>query len=219
MIKIGWSRQALEATAVSLSLHSRRLAGLPPKLAPNRRTPPTLPSARIDSSSGHLADCPEAFHEMTVTEPMSSSRAKGSGAVLGVPIVEVDDPVAAVDALRATGRRSVGTAAHGGQPVGALDPTAPVALVVGNEARGLDDALAAQLDTVVTVPMPPLPGLAWQQVAPGDPAFAPLVLACLPPLRPSLALARPDVSLPFATPFGAIALLVAVSAPPATGFS
>ncbi len=76
-----------------------------------------------------------------------------AGAVLGVPIVEVDDPVAAVDALRATGRRSVGTAAHGGQPVGALDPTAPVALVVGNEARGLDDALAAQLDTVVTVPM------------------------------------------------------------------
>jgi TrmH family RNA methyltransferase len=76
-----------------------------------------------------------------------------AGAVLGVPIVELTDPVAAVDALRATGRRSVGTAAHGSQPVDALDPAGSIALVAGNEARGLDDALAAHLDTVVTVPM------------------------------------------------------------------
>ena len=76
-----------------------------------------------------------------------------AGAVLGVPIVEVADAVAAVDTLGTTGRRRVGTAAHGGRPVGELDPATPVALVVGNEARGLDDALTASLDTVVTVPM------------------------------------------------------------------
>jgi TrmH family RNA methyltransferase len=76
-----------------------------------------------------------------------------AGAVLGVPIVERPDAVATVEELRATGRPAVGTAARGGRPVESLDPAASVALVVGNEARGLDDALAERLDTVVTVPM------------------------------------------------------------------
>jgi RNA methyltransferase, TrmH family len=76
-----------------------------------------------------------------------------AGAVLGVPIVEVTDAAGVLDGLRSSGRRSVGTAAHGGRPLDELDPATPVALVVGNEARGLDDALAASLDTVVTVPM------------------------------------------------------------------
>jgi TrmH family RNA methyltransferase len=76
-----------------------------------------------------------------------------AGAVLGVPIVEVADAATALDALGGTGRRRVGTAARGGRPVDELDPAVPVALVVGNEARGLDDDLAARLDAVVTVPM------------------------------------------------------------------
>ncbi len=76
-----------------------------------------------------------------------------AGAVLGVPIVEAADAAGAVDELRASGRRSVGTAARDGSTVEALDPAASYALVVGNEARGLDDALAARLDAVVTVPM------------------------------------------------------------------
>jgi len=76
-----------------------------------------------------------------------------AGAVLGVPIVARPDAPATVEELRATGRRAVGTAARGGRPVESLDPAASVALVVGNEARGLDEALAERLDAVVTVPM------------------------------------------------------------------
>jgi hypothetical protein len=74
MSKIGWSEQELAVSAESLSLHLFKLAGSPPKLAANRRAPPTFPSTNRDCSVGHLPSCPPAFHEMTMTDPMSSSR-------------------------------------------------------------------------------------------------------------------------------------------------
>ena len=76
-----------------------------------------------------------------------------AGAVLGIPLVELPDPGAALDLAHGTGRRCVGTTAHGGQPLDALDVTSGLAVVVGNEARGLHGTLADQLETVVTIPM------------------------------------------------------------------
>lgn len=76
-----------------------------------------------------------------------------AGAVLGIPLVEVPEPGAALDRARAGGRRAVGTATRGGGPVDGLDVTSDLAVVVGNEARGLDGALAERLDAVVTIPM------------------------------------------------------------------
>ena len=80
------------------------------------------------------------------------------GAILGrrparLTVVECRDASDALDASRRSGRRVVGTAAHGGQPVETLDPATPIALVVGNEARGVAPALQDRLDTVVTIPM------------------------------------------------------------------
>lgn len=76
-----------------------------------------------------------------------------AGAIFGLPIVEHRDAASALDALRATGRRTVGTAATGGQPSDTLEVAAPVALVVGNEAHGLAPGVRDRLDTVVTIPM------------------------------------------------------------------
>jgi TrmH family RNA methyltransferase len=76
-----------------------------------------------------------------------------AGALVGVPIVGVADPVAGLDALGATGRRRLGTAARSGRPLTDADAATPVAVVVGNEARGLDRRLEDHLEGVVTIPM------------------------------------------------------------------
>jgi len=68
-------------------------------------------------------------------------------------VLEFADAADALDAGRAAGRRTVGTAARGGHPVDTLDPAVPIALVLGNEARGVAPALHDRLDALVTIPM------------------------------------------------------------------
>ena len=76
-----------------------------------------------------------------------------AGAVLGLPVVAARDTHAALDALHDAGRRCVAAAAHGGGSLDALSHPGPVALVVGNEVRGLDPDLDHRLDAVVTIPL------------------------------------------------------------------
>ena len=76
-----------------------------------------------------------------------------AGAVLAVPIVTHDDPAAVLDALRDAGRRALGTAATGGTPYTEAPLDEPVALVLGSEAHGMPDAVAARLDGTVSIPM------------------------------------------------------------------
>jgi len=61
--------------------------------------------------------------------------------------------VAAPDELRTGGRRLAATVARGGIPPAAL-PSGPLALLVGDEARGLPDDLVGVCDLAVTIPMP-----------------------------------------------------------------
>jgi TrmH family RNA methyltransferase len=70
-----------------------------------------------------------------------------------VPVATADDAVAALDALRDGGRRTLGTVATGGMPYTDAPLAAPVALVLGSEAHGVPDAVAARLDGTVTIPM------------------------------------------------------------------
>jgi len=76
-----------------------------------------------------------------------------AGSLFHVPVVEGGDVTVAVDALRGFGLTPVATVVRGGTDYAALDWTRPVALVVGNEAGGLDDDLVASLDLGVTIPM------------------------------------------------------------------
>lgn len=76
-----------------------------------------------------------------------------AGAIFRIPIVEADDPVNVLDALGAHGRRRLGSVVSGGTSIDATDLSGPVALVVGNEARGLPTELASVLDETVTIPI------------------------------------------------------------------
>ncbi len=76
-----------------------------------------------------------------------------AGAIFGVALVEGWSVMEAIDAMRATGRRCVGTRATGGTPYHDVDLVAPTAVVLGNEAHGVPAALDAALDDWVTVPM------------------------------------------------------------------
>jgi RNA methyltransferase, TrmH family len=76
-----------------------------------------------------------------------------AGAVFRVPVVEVGDPGEALDRLAARGVRRLATVVAGGRPYDEVDLTGPVAVVLGNEAHGLDPAVAAGVDEAVTIPM------------------------------------------------------------------
>jgi TrmH family RNA methyltransferase len=76
-----------------------------------------------------------------------------AGAIFGVQVIEGWSAVDALDALGSGGRRRWGAVARGGTPYHAIDFREPVAVVLGNEAHGLGDEIAARLDGWLSVPM------------------------------------------------------------------
>jgi TrmH family RNA methyltransferase len=76
-----------------------------------------------------------------------------AGALFGVPVVETADAAAALDGLRAAGVRAYAAVARGGSDPAAVALGRRSAIVVGNEAHGLDAALMDHLDGTVTIPM------------------------------------------------------------------
>lgn len=61
--------------------------------------------------------------------------------------------VASLEPLRSGGRRLVATVARGGMPPAVL-PAGGLAILVGDEARGLPEEVVAACDLKVTIPMP-----------------------------------------------------------------
>ncbi len=87
-------------------------------------------------------------------DPWSPKTVRASaGTILRIPVIRAQLGQT-VDALRARGLAVVGSAASGAVPTDSVDLTRPVAVVVGNEAWGMSDGVAALLDEVVTIPMP-----------------------------------------------------------------
>jgi TrmH family RNA methyltransferase len=76
-----------------------------------------------------------------------------AGSLFHVPVVAGGEPLEVLDRMGRWGVHRVGTDAHRGTPYDGVDFTAPTALVLGNEAHGLPDELATQLDGTVTIPM------------------------------------------------------------------
>jgi TrmH family RNA methyltransferase len=62
--------------------------------------------------------------------------------------------VAGLEELRGTGRVLVATVAAGGEPPGALERHADVALLIGSEAAGLPGEVRDAADALITIPMP-----------------------------------------------------------------
>ncbi len=87
-------------------------------------------------------------------DPTSPKVVRASaGAVFTTDIVRVANPHEIVDWLASSGFRTVGTVVDGGEAYDSTDLTGPVAVVLGNEARGLSDELCGLVDELVTIPM------------------------------------------------------------------
>lgn len=76
-----------------------------------------------------------------------------AGAIFHVPVVEAGDPRDALAALAAAGFRTVAAVARGGVPHWDADWRGRVAIVLGNEARGLPETIVSSLDGAVTIPV------------------------------------------------------------------
>jgi TrmH family RNA methyltransferase len=76
-----------------------------------------------------------------------------AGALFHLPVVVGGDPAEVLDQLGAWGLSRLGAVAAGGQDYTEAHLDQPVALVVGNEARGLAAGLSERLDGLVTIPM------------------------------------------------------------------
>jgi TrmH family RNA methyltransferase len=76
-----------------------------------------------------------------------------AGSLFHVPVVAGGEPLEVLDRMGRWDVQRVGTDAHRGTPYDSADLASPTALVLGNEAHGLPDALAGVLDTTVSIPM------------------------------------------------------------------
>jgi TrmH family RNA methyltransferase len=76
-----------------------------------------------------------------------------AGALFGVTVVEEDDPMAVLATLGAGGRRRYATRAGAPMTYDAADLAHPCAVLLGNEAHGLDPVLTRAVDAVFSIPM------------------------------------------------------------------
>jgi TrmH family RNA methyltransferase len=76
-----------------------------------------------------------------------------AGSLFHVPIVAGGDPVSVLAQLTGWGMTPVGAVAHGGSDPAEVDLTAPLALVLGNEAAGLPPGVDATIRQRVTIPL------------------------------------------------------------------
>jgi RNA methyltransferase, TrmH family len=76
-----------------------------------------------------------------------------AGSLFHLPVVTEPSWQAVADACRKHGLRVVGADAAGPVSYTELDLTIPTALVFGNEARGLDEKVAADCDAVARIPI------------------------------------------------------------------
>jgi TrmH family RNA methyltransferase len=87
-------------------------------------------------------------------DPFNPKTVRASaGSVLHLPVVTGDDPGEVLDALAGQGMRCLAAVAHGGTDYTEVDLVSPLALVFGNEAAGLPEALDDKLERGVTIPM------------------------------------------------------------------
>ena len=88
-------------------------------------------------------------------DPFSPKTVRAAaGAFFHVPIASGIELSSAVAQLGGRGIQTVGTSATASRTLDEVDLTEPIAIVLGNEAWGLDAEDAGLLDVVVSIPMP-----------------------------------------------------------------
>ena len=87
-------------------------------------------------------------------DPFNPKTVRSSaGSLFHVPVVDGPSPTIALAALGDAGIRRVGTVARGGVALEDAPLSGPVAIVLGSEAHGLPEGLAAGLDQLLTIAM------------------------------------------------------------------
>jgi RNA methyltransferase, TrmH family len=76
-----------------------------------------------------------------------------AGSVFRVPLVTESEKIC-LERLREAGMRVLATTVRGAQPADRVDLAQPVALVFGNEGRGLSGDVIAKSDAAITIPCP-----------------------------------------------------------------
>lgn len=76
-----------------------------------------------------------------------------AGSLFHVPVVDGGDPAEVLGRLGEWGVQRLGAVAGRGRDYTAVDLVGPTALVLGNEASGIPDPVAAYLDGEITIPM------------------------------------------------------------------
>jgi TrmH family RNA methyltransferase len=76
-----------------------------------------------------------------------------AGSLFHVPVVVGGTPAAAADAMGSFGLTRLAAVAHDGADYASVDLTRRVALLLGNEAHGLPEDVAALADEAVSIPM------------------------------------------------------------------
>ncbi len=115
---------------------------------------------RDPGNAGNIARSAEAAGAGAIVfcagsvDPFNPKTVRSSaGALFHVPIVSGGDPVEVLERMGRWGYRRLGTVAGAGDPYDEIDYTPKTAVVLGNEAHGLDPALESHLDQRVTIPM------------------------------------------------------------------
>jgi RNA methyltransferase, TrmH family len=102
-----------------------------------------------DASGVEVVVCCDGTVDPTNPKTVRAS----AGSVFHTPIVMGGEAGAVIGELRARGFLAVGTVVRDGTDYTHFDWRQRVAVVLGNEASGLSDQLAATLDARVTIPM------------------------------------------------------------------
>ncbi len=76
-----------------------------------------------------------------------------AGALFHVPVVAGGDAVEVLERIGAWGLRRLGAVPRSGRDYAGVDLRSPCALVLGNEAAGLPEAVAGVVDETITIPM------------------------------------------------------------------
>jgi TrmH family RNA methyltransferase len=76
-----------------------------------------------------------------------------AGSVFRVPVLAADE-TDAVAKLHKAGVRILATTVEGAQPADLVDLSEPIALLIGNEGKGVPIELATKADGAITIPCP-----------------------------------------------------------------
>ena len=100
------------------------------------------------------AGCEAVVLTGSPVDPYGPKALRGStGSTFRLPVVEAGAAVPLLDALAAKGVVTMATSSHGGQDFARIDWPAATAIVLGNEASGLDAATVEACARRVTIPI------------------------------------------------------------------